>query len=147
MSAQENKELVRYVTEEGFNKGNTDFVDEVFAEDFTVHIDGVSLPRGPEAFRAAVAMWRNMARDFRIDIEEMIGDGELVVCKFTATGQHAASFLGIAATDKEFTLRGADVHRVVDGKVVESWISDHITAVLMQIGALVHAEPNPSAWT
>jgi hypothetical protein len=38
--SEENIELVRFITEEGLNKGNLDFIDDVFAPDYEVHAGG-----------------------------------------------------------------------------------------------------------
>ncbi len=136
VSIRENKELVRRITEEGLNKGNVDFVDELFSPDYVVHTTGLTLPRGPEAFKRAVALWRTAFPDFRVEIQEMIGEGDLVVNRFTTTGTHRGPLMGIPPTGKRFTVSGADVHRVVNGRVVESWISDDVPRILMEIGAL-----------
>lgn len=139
MSVEENKKLVWFVTDEGLNKGNVDFVDEVFSADYVVHAPGLPFSRGPEAFKKAVGLWRAAFPDFRMTIEDMIGEGDKVVCQFTTTGTHRGPLLGLAPTGKTFTVSGADVHRVVGGKVLESWISDDVPRILMQIGAM---QPN-----
>jgi predicted ester cyclase len=55
--------------------------------------------------------------------------------------------MGIPPTGQRFSVSGADVHRVVDGRVVESWLSDDVPRILMEIGILVReaAAPVPSA--
>jgi len=147
MSVEDNKELVRFVTEEGLNKGNLDFVDRAFAPEYHAHSPGLSLPRGSEAFRRAVALWRSAFPDFHVTIEDMVGEGDMVVSRFTTTGTHRGSLMGIPPTGQRFSVSGADVHRVVDGRVVESWLSDDVPRILMEIGILVReaAAPVPSA--
>jgi predicted ester cyclase len=136
VSVEQNKELVRRITEEGLNKGNVDFVDDLFAPDYEVHTTGLELPRGPAAFKSAVTFWRSAFPDFHITIDEMIGEGDLVVNRFHTTGTHTGQLMHIPATGKTFRVDGADVHRVVDGRVVESWISDDVPRILLEIGAL-----------
>lgn len=88
MAPKDNIELVRYITEKGLNEGDVSFVDEVFAPDYQVHTRGLDLPRGPEAFRAAVGFWRRSFPDFHTTIESMIGEGDLVASRFSTTGTH-----------------------------------------------------------
>jgi len=136
MSVEENKRLVRRITEEGLNKGDVSFVDDVFAPDYRVHAPGLELPPGPAAFRRAVSLWRTAFPDFEVTIEAQIGEGDLVVNRFRTSGTHLGQLLRAAPTGRRFTVRGADVHRVVNGRVVESWISDDVPRILLEIGAL-----------
>ena len=141
MSIQQNKDLVRLATERGINQGELDFVDDVFASDYVVHATGVDLPPGPDAFRAAVGLWRTAFPDFHMTIEDMIGEDDLVAVKFTTTGTHRGPLLDIPPTGRTFTVSGADMHRVRDGRVVESWISDDFPRILLEIGALGEGAP------
>ena len=143
MSTEDNIELVRSITERGLNHGDLSFVDEVFAPDYVVHTRGLDLPRGPAAFRAAVTFWRQSFPDFHTTIEEMIGSGELVANRFSTTGTHTGRLGEMPPTGKRFTVSGVDMHRVVGGRVVESWISDDMPRILMDIGVLAPAGGPP----
>lgn len=136
MAPKDNIELVRYITEKGLNEGDVSFVDEVFAPDYQVHTRGLDLPRGPEAFRAAVGFWRRSFPDFHTTIESMIGEGDLVASRFSTTGTHTGPLGDAPATGRRFDVSGVDMHRVVDGRVVESWISDDMPRILMDLGVL-----------
>jgi predicted ester cyclase len=136
MSVKDNIELVRRITEQGLNLGDVSFVGEVFSPAYQVHARGLDLPRGAGAFQAAVTFWRRSFPDFHTTIEHMIGAGEFVASRFSTTGTHTGAFGEMPPTGKRFQVSGVDMHRVVDGKVVESWISDDIPRILMEIGAL-----------
>lgn len=136
MSVRDNIDLVRTITEKGLNHGDVSFVDDVFAPDYVVHTRGLDLPTGPAAFRAAVEFWRESFPDFHTTVEHMIGDGEYVASRFTTTGTHTGKLGEMPPTGKRFEVSGVDLHRVVDGKVVASWISDDMPRILMEIGAV-----------
>lgn len=136
MSVEENIELVRRVTEKGLNEGDVSFVDEAFSPYYVVHARGLDLPTGPEAFKAAVGFWRGPFPDFHTTIEQMLGTGEYVVNRFSTTGTHTGPLGEMPPTGKRFHVSGVDLHRVVDGRVVESWISDDMPRILMDIGVL-----------
>lgn len=136
MSTEDNMKLVRFITEQGLNNGDLGFVDEVFAADYVVHARGLDLPPGPGAFRAAVEFWRTSFPDFHCTIEYMIADGEYVAHRFSTTGTHTGQLGNMPPTGKKFQVSGVDMHRVVDGKVVESWISDDFPRILLEIGAV-----------
>jgi len=143
MSVQENIELVRSITERGLNHGDLSFVDEVFSPDYVAHARGLELPAGPGAFKAAVSFWRQSFPDFHTEIEQMIGQGEFVASRFSTTGTHTGQLGKVPPTGQRFTVSGVDLHRVVAGKVVESWISDDMPRILMEIGVLAPAGPQP----
>jgi predicted ester cyclase len=143
MSVQDNIELVRNITEKGLNLGDVSFVDEVFSPYYVVHTRGLDLPTGPEAFKAAVEFWRQSFPDFHTTIEHMIGEGEYVASRFSTTGTHTGRLGEMPPTGRQFQVSGVDLHRVVDGKVVESWISDDMPRILMEIGVLAPAGGPP----
>lgn len=136
-----NMDLVRQITEQGLNNGDTGFVDDVFSADYTVHARDLHLPAGPGAFRAAVAFWRESFPDFHVEIEHMMGTGEYVAHRFTTTGTNTGPMRDMPPTGKSFVVHGVDMHRVVDGRVVESWISDDMPRILIELGILRPGAP------
>ncbi len=143
--SEENIELVRYVTEEGLNKGNLGFIDDVFSDDYEVHTAGLQLPKGPAAFQMAVEFWKRAFPDFTCGIQEMFASasGELVGLRFRTTGTHTGPLMWMPPTGRTFVVEGVDLHRVRDGKVVESWISDDFPRILFELGIV--EEPAPPA--
>lgn len=140
MSIEDNMELVRMITEKGMNNGDVSFIDDVFSEYYVVHARDLGLETGPSAFAKAVSFWRQCFPDFNCHIEHMIGQGEYVANRFSSTGTHTGKLGDMPPTGKQFHVAGVDMHRVVDGKVVESWISDDMPRILMDIGALQSAK-------
>ncbi|WP_018681556.1 ester cyclase [Actinokineospora enzanensis] len=144
MSAEDNMKLVRFITERGLNEGDVGFVDEVFAPDYVVHARDLDLPPGPGAFRTAVEFWRRSFPDFHCTIEHMIADGDYVAHRFSTTGTHTGQLGEMPPSGRTFRVSGVDMHRVVDGKVVESWISDDFPRILIEIGVLKPAGGPPA---
>ncbi|ALG14883.1 ester cyclase [Kibdelosporangium phytohabitans] len=144
MSTQDNMDLVRMITEKGLNQGDLSFIDDVFSPYYVVHVRDLELPTGPGAFAKAAGFWRESFPDFHCTIEHMIGDGEYVAHRFSTTGTHTGPLGPMPPTGKRFSVSGVDMHRVVGGKVVESWISDDFPRILMEIGALRPAGGPPN---
>jgi predicted ester cyclase len=143
---QKNKDVVRLVTEKGFNEGDLEGLGQYFSAEYTVHAPGVPpLPPGPGAFRAAVSLWRQAFPDIYVTVEDVAGEGEKVYCRFTTRGTHTGALMGIPATGKNVTIHEMSCHRLVGGKVVESWIGDNVPNILHQIGALVPVPGAPAA--
>ena len=139
------RELIRHVTEEIVNGGDLTIVRDLFSPEYVLHKTGLSFPRGPEAFKMAVRQWREAFPDYRVTIEELFAEDDLVACRFVAEGTHSGGLLGVPPTGKSFTFRGTDVHRVDGGTVVESWLADDLARILSDVGFLAPAKSNQ--WT
>jgi hypothetical protein len=46
--------------------------------------------------------------DMRVEVHEVIAEGELVAARVTDTGTHQGEFVGIAATGRKITTSGVD---------------------------------------
>src|SRR5687767_903069 len=137
MSAEENKALIRHLVEEALNKGRLALADEYFDPDYVVHIPSrQDLPRGPAAFKQVIGMWRAAFADWHMTIEDLVAEGDLVANRFTTTGTHTAPLFGFPATGRTMIVRGQELHRLANGKLVETWVCDDVPSILGQLGLL-----------
>lgn len=134
---QRNKDIVKTVTEKGFNEGDFQGLEQYFAPGYQVYAPGMPPLAGASAFRMAVEMWRSAFPDIHVTVEDVAGEDDRVYCRFITRGTHRGSLLGIPATGKKVTVHEMSCHRLADGKVVESWIGDNVPSIFQQIGALV----------
>ncbi len=74
--------------------------------------------------------------DARVDIEDILADGEKVVHRFTFNGTHRGEFLKVPATGKAVRASGVHIHLFNGGKCVEVWQILDTFAFLSQIGAV-----------
>ena len=137
--------LIRFVVDNIVNGGDLDLVRDHFAPDYRLHKTGLSVPDGPEAFKMAVRQWRAAFPDYRVAVQAVIAEEDLVACRFVAQGTHQGALLGMPPSGRTFTVHGTDVHRVRDGLVVESWLADDIPRLLYDLGLLRPAAS--SSWT
>jgi steroid delta-isomerase-like uncharacterized protein len=138
MSVQRNKETFRRYVDEVWKEENLDFADEVFAEKYLSHqSDGTVLERGPEDVKKFVTEYRSAFSDVENVVEDMVGEDDKVVNRWTLRATHTDEFRGIPATDKRVTITGIGIFRFSeDGRVVESWDSLDQLGMLRQLGAL-----------
>ncbi len=74
--------------------------------------------------------------DMRIEIEEIIADGEKVAHRYLFSGTHKGEFLGLPASGKLVRAPGVHIHLFKNGRAVEAWqVFDNLT-FLLEIGAV-----------
>jgi len=74
--------------------------------------------------------------DLTIHVDDLVGEGDKVVWRITASGTHKGTFQGVPATGKSAKFGAHYTFRIEHGKIVERWSTIDRVAVLMQIGAL-----------
>ena len=136
------KDIVTRIVDEVVNGGDYAPVRELFSPDFAIHKSGMSFPPGPEAFKMAVREWRDAFPDYRVTVLRLVEEDGYVTVLFTSEGTHTGSLRGMPPTGKAFTYTGAEVHRLVDGLVVESWLADDLPRILTDTGLMTPGATN-----
>lgn len=135
-SAEENKALVHCFIEEIVNKGNMAVADEIFAEDFVLHIGrGTFSNQGPEVPKKVFTILRTGFPDLNLTIDDMISEGDKIAVRFSGNGTHKGEFMGVPPTGKKVFFSVIDIFRFVGGKIAEVWSILDMLDVWEQISA------------
>ena len=119
---QRNKELVRRLIEEVWNRGELSVADEIVASDYVRHDTGDALPaNGPEGIKHIVSMMRAMVPNLKIELEALVAEGDMVVGRYVAVGTDTRGYFGMAPTGRTLRTLAIQMFRFADGKIVESW--------------------------
>ena len=106
-SPEQNKAVVRRFITEMLDRG-LDVADEVLAPDYVNRaMDGM----GRDAFKAMQPAMAAAMPGRKMDIEDLIADGDAVVARF--------NFEWTLASGEKVSGRGLTYYRLVDGKIVE----------------------------
>ena len=116
---EEHKRVVRRLYEL-INQNAGQGFGEVIAFD---HIDHSSNASGPEGFARGAANIHRAYSCFNIALEELIAADDLVAARWREHGVHVGQFFNLKPTGKAFETMGVSVHRVREGKIVESWLA------------------------
>ena len=135
MSIEENKALSLRVTEEIFNQGNLDLVDEIIDKNFIAHGSSEDT-KGPEGLKQFASQFRSAFPDLKITTQDQIAEGDRVVSRQLAIGTHKGELQGIAPTGKQITITAIIIDRSAGGKIVESWSNIDMLGLMQQIGAV-----------
>jgi steroid delta-isomerase-like uncharacterized protein len=137
----DNKAIVRRFYAE-INRGNTSIIDELVAARFTdEEFRSGQRAVGRTAMKEAFAMLRATFPDARVQVEDLIGEGDKVVARVTVTGTHRGALRGgphgdIRPTGKKVTLRGIEIYQIGDGKIVGLWSAFDSLDLMQQLGAV-----------
>lgn len=118
-----------------FDTGRLSLLDEAVSPNYVDHMPLPGVPGGREGLKRTVQIFRAGLPDMKSTIEATVVEGDLVVTRLTITGTHRGDFLGVPATGRRLRFAGLDVHRVADGRVVESWHVEDLLGALGQLGA------------
>ncbi len=59
--------------------------------------------------------------DFRVDVHEMLQEGDKVVARITMAGTHRGEFMGMPATGNQFAIDAIDILQFRDDKAIAHW--------------------------
>jgi steroid delta-isomerase-like uncharacterized protein len=138
---ERNKELVRRVGEEVWNKGNLEIIDEFYSADIVRHFlpDGSEI-QGLDKLRDRIRDHRKAFPDWTEKIELIVAEGDFVAIHFTSTGTNNGSFLGNTSTGKQIHTNDMSIYRIVEGKIVEQWLLPNLLSLNQQLGLISQSE-------
>ena len=130
----ENKAILRRFIEEVWNKGNLSLADQLLSANYTHH--DTSTPDfgpGPENEKRRVNLYRTAFPDHQFTIEDMIGEGDMVTCRWTSQGTHRGPLSGIAPTGQQIKVSGITIDRFAGGQIPEGWVNWDALGLLQQL--------------
>jgi steroid delta-isomerase-like uncharacterized protein len=129
-----NKATVRRFYDEVFNRGDVNAIDQFCAPDFKDHTAMPGQAPGVQGLKQIMGAYFNAFPDMKIEVEDIIAEGDLVAARFSGSATHKGDLFGTAATGKRIHFSGTDFLRFKNGKVTDVWHQGDDVIALMQIG-------------
>jgi predicted ester cyclase len=125
-----NKDVARRFLEDVLNAKDYEAASRYLTEDAADHFTG----------SAAASFALAAFPDYRLQLEHVIGQDDIVTVLATFTGTHSREFMGIPPTGRGVTGRVAFTLRLVDERIAETWTEIEPWGLLQQLGspALMH---------
>jgi steroid delta-isomerase-like uncharacterized protein len=136
MSIETNKATVRRMNEQLWNEGRVDLIGEFFTEDNVSHNAGLPSSSGLEELKAGVVMAQNAYADLKLNFGDLIAEGDKVAYTWTLRGVHQGELYGIPPTGKQVTTSGVTINRLVNGRIVETWMFPDTMGLMQQLGVV-----------
>ena len=129
--SEENKALARHSWEAS---NNPDIIDEVYTPDLFWHEPDRDI-QGYEQAKQFVSSFIEAFPDLNATVEDVIGEGDKVVTRWTIRGTHQGEIEEFGPpTGKQAELQGISIHRIEGGKIVEEWNRYDNLSLLQQLG-------------
>jgi len=145
MAEAHNKTIARRFNEEVWGTGDQAVLEELLDPDLVDHDALPGQGPGREGHKQILAAFRNAFPDLNVTTEDVVAEGEKVVSRWTARGTHQGELLGIAPTGNGVTIKGIDVLRVAEGRIVERWSQFNGLEMMQQLGAVPTPEQSEEA--
>jgi predicted SnoaL-like aldol condensation-catalyzing enzyme len=133
-----NKQVIRELYEEIFQKHRLELVDRFIHDDYIQH--NPDLPKGKAGFVEFHVAFFAAIPDAFASINRMIAEDDLVFVYNTITGTHTGEgFLGRSPTGNKIRYDVVDMFRLRDGRLSEHWDVADTRALFLQVGAIEEA--------
>ena len=140
-TAQKNKEIVAKAFEVVAN-GDFQAMDDYIAASYVRHCQATPELKieSLDAFKEFIRMDRLAIPDQKLDLKMLIAEDDLVAFWATYSGTQTGQMGPFPPSGKSAELDFGGVHRLENGKIVETWITWDNIAILSQLG---HFPPPP----
>jgi steroid delta-isomerase-like uncharacterized protein len=132
---ESNKALVRSYFE-AIDTGDAAIIARFLAPDYVEHASAFpNLRPGVDGVHDVFRLGNVAFTNFRHVIEDQVAEGDRVVTRVTATGDHVGDYWGVSATGKTVSMEGIAIHRIADGKIAEHWGKSDLYGLLQRMKA------------
>jgi steroid delta-isomerase-like uncharacterized protein len=134
---EDSKALMWRITEEIWNNGRLELIDELIAEDLVDHVEVAGLEgSGRARYRASIENMRAAFPDYRNPLDFVIAEDAFAVSYGRSTGTHRGEFYGIPPTGRTIDVPTFGILRFEDGQAVERWGFADNLAIMQQLGLM-----------
>jgi steroid delta-isomerase-like uncharacterized protein len=106
---------------EAVNTGKFDLFDQVVARNCVDHDPADGQVPGPAGYRMFFSGMRTAFPDMSVSPEIIVQDEDTVALAYTLIGTHTGPLGKISPTGKKVKIRGMQISKFKDGKMVERW--------------------------
>jgi predicted ester cyclase len=121
MSVEANKQVVRTIAD-AHVRHDVARVREILSPKLVWHMSGKQF--GRDDYLNGLEEGARAFSDLGVELEQVIGEGDLVASLWKIHMRHTGPFQGLSPTNRDVDFTSAWMYRIVDNKVVEAWLVD-----------------------
>ena len=113
-------------------------LSEDWAQDVTVNQGSdVEEVVGLDALVALLKTFYAGMSDLVIDVEDVVGQGDIVFLRTSSHGTHTGELFGIPGSGRAVRYKGIATYYLADGKITREWFNDDMFALMQTINSVV----------
>jgi predicted ester cyclase len=131
-----NKIVARRYLEDFWNGDDPPVIAEIAVADVIGHPTPGETLQGRDILVQRHAGLRRIYGDPRFAVEDLIAEDDKVLLRWSFTGKHIGTIMGVEPAGKQITVGGMNLFQIADGKIVEFWVNADDLGELQQLGAV-----------
>lgn len=136
MKRSEMTELVKGIYKALENGSTTKAADLTFMADDFQSLPAPQTGPGKQGWAAALPFYAQLMPDLKLDIQEMVVEGNQVVVRCKTSGTPTGNFFGVPTDGtKKFEITTIDIHTIENGKVVKTHHCEDWAGAIQQVSA------------
>jgi steroid delta-isomerase-like uncharacterized protein len=126
--------------DDAINSGDMELIskmiDELVEPDARIHTPLPLEATGRQLLKQVWAALLQAYPDLHVAVEDLIAEGDKVVCRNVVTGTHQGEYMGIPPTGKPVTYNEIFIFRFEAGRIAETWGVVDVLSQMRQLGAV-----------
>lgn len=132
--SEANRAVVRRLFEECLNRHNPDLYSELYS-DVVYRAPAMGELRNEEHRHFLLSLFAGFP-DAQWTIEDQVAEEDRVVTRWTFTGTHTGTFMGVDATGRKMQGTGICITRIAGGRIAEVWEEWDTLGMMQQLALL-----------
>ncbi len=126
------KDLFAAINSQEVDKVLSFFTDDCVYED----VAAGKVCRGKQELKAFVTSWYALSSDMKFELTSHFSAGDRLATEWIMSGTHTGEVLGIPATNKKFSVKGASITKLSKDRISRNTDYYSLATFLQQIGIL-----------
>jgi predicted ester cyclase len=126
------RDLGRLWFEEVWNQRRREAIAEMLLPESVIH-DGGTDSTGSEGFYPFFDRMNSALSEVHVSVDDSFAEGDKICIRWSATGKHTGTGLGVLPTGVTIHVTGICILRVVGDKLIEGWQNWDMLGMMEQI--------------
>lgn len=103
-----------------YNEKDLDLLDKILGDEYVGHVNAHDIV-GAENAKGFIGGFVAGIPDAHYAVEEILEDGDKVICRWKCTGTQTGVFYGMPASGNKVDVNGITIFRISGDKIAELW--------------------------